>query len=857
MEYKELSIIHSPLGNEQPYFQQPFERFPRYPRHNQTVMVGAVIEPVDGGEHVDLLWRRHPAVDSTEETALRYTDFEMIPAVCIGASDSIGNSGCDRYWMAALPGMPGGTQIMYRFRVSSGTQHKETELFHYTVAEETVFDRCESWFADAEGRFVCTLTASAKPDTELHWIWEKSEEKTVTHTVSCLPAPEKASDQSALKILEEYQDSVRLQYCEFEFHISSNPFSLRVEVLGDDANMTLLERVGPVLCSSYQVGNEGRIHRNIAMSFRTDDHEAFFGFGERYNRLNQRGEVVANRVFEQYKNQRLKTYLPIPFFISNRGYGSYVNTDRHIIYDLCAHDPGIWRIDAEIGDSDNLTLQWFFGNPKEILQSFIQRTGAITLPPEWVFGPWMSSNEWNSQERVMKEVAKGDSLDIPASVVVIEAWSDEATFYLWNGAEYLPKPSEQPFRLSDLSFPEEGLWPDPKGMIDTLHKEGKRLILWQIPVIKAFQEGEQVPEQQRRDAAFVEENGLCLREEDGTPYNVRPGWFQNSMVIDLASKKAREWWFAKRAYLMEECGVDGFKTDGGEHIWGYSVRPSEARSRELRESGAAEVQGDSLINTFPAHYLAAYKEAMDSSLGVGNGVTFSRSGYTGVQNTPCHWAGDQDSTWEAYRAVLKAVLNANISGIPFIGWDIGGFSGKIPGPELYLRSAAAAALSPIMQYHSEFLGHRVPHVDRTPWNIADRSGDDHVITVYRLYAKLRMALISYITQEAAWCCSHGEPLMRPLWFDVPEDPVCWKIEDQYRFGRALLVAPVLYEGDVTRKLYLPSGTWEDVWTGEHFPGNRWILRDVPIEIIPVYRDTSAIWPVSPDLFAEYLREWIG
>ncbi len=840
MKHYKLSIQHIPLGNEQPYFQQPFERFPRYPKNNQNVVVGAVIDPVDAAERVDLIWMK-----DGEQTA------GIVSAICVGASDSVGNSGCDRYWIASLPGLPGGTAVSYQLRASNGVSSTETEIFTYTVAKENVYDSYESCFVDEKGRFVMTLSSGEKHAEQLHWIWER-EGETIHTQFSVERTLKGTTDADRLLSISRRGEIECVQYEAMEFQIRRNPFMLQMKPMS--SSDVQIQSAGPISCSAYPVG-DGVIHREITINFTAGDQESFYGFGERYNRLDQSGEVIENRVFEQYRNQRLKTYLPVPFFLSKRGYGNFIKSDRTIRYDMGAQDIGTWGLTAEMGDADALDMFWFFGTPKEIVSGFCRESGGARQPPDWAFGPWMSSNEWNSQKRVLKEVKKSDDLDIPATVVVIEAWSDEATFYCWNEAEYTPKSPEEPMHLDDFSFPEEGLWPDPKGMIDTLHEEGKRLILWQIPIVKAFLEGEEIPEQHIRDAVYVQEQGLCLREADGSPYTVRPGWFHDSMVIDLSAQKAQDWWFQKREYLMKECGVDGFKTDGGEHIWGYSVRPSAARSEELQKTGATEPLGDRLINTYPAHYLEAYKKAMDKSMGKGNGVTFSRSGYTGVQQTPCHWTGDQGSTWEAYRGVVNAVLSANISGIPFIGWDIGGFSGDIPSAELYLRSTSTAALSPIMQYHSEYHDHTIPHVDRTPWNIAECHKDNRVLAIYRLYAKLRMALLPYSIQEASWCCEQGEPLMRPLWFDNPEDEQCWKIEDQYCFGRALLVAPVLHRGETKRRIYLPAGMWKDCWRGESIDGNRWIERDAPLEIIPVYRELSAHWPLSDELFSTYLSTW--
>jgi 1,3-alpha-isomaltosidase len=215
-------------------------------------------------------------------------------------------------------------------------------------------------------------------------------------------------------------------------------------------------------------------------------------------------------------------------------------------------------------------------------------------------------------------------------------------------------------------------------------------------------------------------------------------------------------------------------------------------------------------------------------------VTFSRSGFVGSARYPCFWAGDEDSTWEAFRAAIVAGQQAGVSGIFFWGWDIGGFSGEIPTAELYVRSAAMAAFCPIMQYHSELNWHRRPLRDRTPWNIAERHGDPSVIDVYRRFAKLRERLVPYLAAEARHAVAHALPLMRPLAFDDPADERAWQHPLQYRLGRSLVVAPVTEPAAETWPIYLPAGEWVDLWSGAGYRGGRLIERPTPLEVIPVY-----------------------
>jgi alpha-glucosidase (family GH31 glycosyl hydrolase) len=452
-----------------------------------------------------------------------------------------------------------------------------------------------------------------------------------------------------------------------------------------------------------------------------------------------------------------------------------------------------------------------------VLAKFLKQTGRPKLPPSWIFRPWMSGNEWNTQARVMAEVERSRLERIPVGVVVIEAWSDESTFTAFRDAQYPVHKDGSPHRLADFRFPSGGAWPDPRRMVDELHSRGIKLLLWQIPLLKA----RPAPGSQAAyDQKVMVSRGYAVRQADGRPYRNRGWWFPGALMPDFTSVAAREWWLAKRRYLVDELGVDGFKTDGGEHAWGDDLRYADGS------------RGDAGNNRYPVAYAAAYHELLSSA--GRDGITFSRAGFTGSAAYPCHWAGDEDSTWEAFRASITAGLTAGASGIFFWGWDLAGFSGEIPSAELYLRAAAMACLCPIMQYHSEFNHHRQPSRDRTPWNIAARTGDPRVLPIYRRFAELREALVPYLTEQAALSVKTSKPLMRALFFDAPDDPEIWRWPYEYFFGDDLLVAPVTEPDVESCQVYLPRGEWIDAWTGETHLGPLVVNRRAPLQEIPVY-----------------------
>ncbi|MFD1541409.1 glycoside hydrolase family 31 protein [Nonomuraea guangzhouensis] len=580
----------------------------------------------------------------------------------------------------------------------------------------------------------------------------------------------------------------------------------------------------------WLVGGDGA--RRVRFELALAEGEHVVGFGERFDAVDQRGRRLDAVVFEQYKAQGAhgRTYLPMPFALVVGGaasWGFHVETSRRTWYDVGASRPDRLVVEAEVGPDGEPSVRLYDGEtPAGVLRDFLDEVGRPTELPSWVFRLWASGNEWNTQERVLAEMDRHREHDIPVGALVIEAWSDETTFTAFRGAAY--EPSEEPHRLADYAFPPDGPWPDPKGMVDELHQRDIKVLLWQIPLQKMRPH----PRHQAAvDARQLVENGYGVRQADGRPYRNRGWWFPLALMPDLSSPEVRDWWTAKRAYLVDEVGVDGFKTDGGEHAWGHDLRYADGR------------RGDDGNGLFPVHYARAFGELLER---YGKApVTFSRAGFAGSQPHGAFWAGDEDSTWEAFRSSVRAGITASACGIVYWGWDLAGFSGDLPDAELYLRAAGASAFMPIMQYHSEFNHHRAPIRDRTPWNVAEQTGDDRVLPLFRRLAKVRERLVPYLTGQARQAVGGGAPLMRGLFFDHPDDPRVWERPLQYKLGDALLVAPVTAPGVTELPVYLPRGEWVDVWTGHNHRGGREVTLPAPLDHPPVLC-TAEHWPhLSP------------
>lgn len=545
------------------------------------------------------------------------------------------------------------------------------------------------------------------------------------------------------------------------------------------------ERVASIETYQVETAEDGEIKTFSQQGELNAKH--IWGTGERFHAVDLRESGSDGCVTEQFTNQGEKTYLPIPFFMTENGVGCFRESMLPVRMDF---RDGLMLEQETCGEVLSRD-HWFFGTPAGILCQFLRMTGMPELPPDWAFGVWISANGWNSDAEVDAQLKALRIHDYPADVMVLEAWSDERTFYRWNGHEF---------------------WRDPEDTVRRIRDAGLHPILWQIPVIKRENDGEP-GEWLLEDEREALEKRYCVFCQDGTPYRIPNGvWFSGSLLPDFTNPDAVDWWFRKRKYLLD-MGIEGFKTDGGEFLLDDNVRLYNG------------LNGKEAHNLYPSQYIGAYQHFLKEN-GV-HGVTFSRADWTGAQTRPIHWAGDQVSTWSELRAQLRAGISAGLSGLMLWSFDIGGFAGELPSAELYLRATAMGCFCPIMQWHSEprsgqfYATHEAGFVnDRSPWNLAEKLQNPEIMTISRKFARIRKELQPYLIRESAYCANAGRPLMAHLCLCYPEDPRSCACEDQYMLGRDLLVCPITEEGRESRRVWLPAGHWKHRFTGAEYVGGQ-------------------------------------
>ncbi|MBU9713877.1 TIM-barrel domain-containing protein [Evansella tamaricis] len=798
-----IIIHHKPLGNENVYEQLPYERTPRNPLIGERVKVRANVWPLETNDNV------------------------FIKKWCNGIETDI-ECQLEReksIWEGDL-GEVIEEDVAYQFYVKNHTAIKaKSKVFYFKP-------RMETYVKIIHG-------VKRERDRLLILVEEAFEGK---QFIISIHADSKQVKLDVKLTHEEQKDFIPLEKAsrfdlnQFDVSLTEKP---SLSITSKDKSWSLQSSLTiPFL--EWEMDKETMIY-SVKWNFLSPLEERFYALGERYKTLEYRGERLDCYVYNQYRDQGNKTYMPVPFFLSTMGYGCYVPTSNYTMFDFASTLSTIWSVSEEVtgnGTTSLSKLVFYLGQIPDVCSSFMKETGPPALLPAWALGPWMSSNNWDRESIAREQVELTKKYQIPSTVIVLEQWSDEATYYIFNDAIYDVNSGKTAHQYEEFRFPAWGRWPNPKGMINDFHKEGLRVILWQIPIQKYL--NKQQHKQKEMDEKHMIEQGFAVRHSDGTPYRIPEGWFKESLLMDFSNREGKQWWFEKRKYLLD-IGVDGFKTDGGEFVFGNDVQFYDGR------------KGNEMRNEYPNDYVKAYYEFANEGKN-GDALTFSRAGYTGAQQFPAHWAGDERSTFDAFKNSLIAGLSAGLSGIIFWGWDLAGFNGDIPSSELFIRSSAMAAFCPIMQYHAESKGEF--NQDRTPWNIAERTGEEKAISGYRFYANVRMNLLPYLYHQALLSTREYKPMMRAMVYSFPKEPECHHLYDQYMFGEDLLVAPVIEEGATERFVYFPRGNWVSLWDDIVVTGPCRKRISADLTEIPVYVREGAMLLFNTDKSGK-LGSWVG
>ncbi|MBA8815813.1 alpha-glucosidase (family GH31 glycosyl hydrolase) [Microbacterium halimionae] len=808
-------VFHDPHGADELYATEPTERAPRDPMAGENVTVRATTWPIASGQSVWVTWSLNGVTQTPKGAAYDY------------------NSGNNTYWRLELGTFARGDVVEYTVNADvNGSGQKSTGSFSFATTSWSTVTNVVSYVDNGTSIDIVTGDSAGDFTPKVRFAFPRLDGFDVQ--IAPNGAGLDLSGVSGYSVTDG-SSQLTISTSELVLRIDKNPY--RLSVYKGDGTTLITRQYDPATFRNIGWASDGATTvTKIEDHYLTPTGERFEGFGERYDRLDHRGTDVHNYVYNQYQDQGAtrRTYYSVPYFANSAGYGVHVPSTRYAIFNLATYrtDMAGFTVDTGGALDSTLTYQIFTGDQTAMLDDYTAETGRPLLPPKWAFGLWGSANEWNTQAEVDAWLAQVENSGIPHSALVLEQWSDEATFYLWKDAQYTPAAGSGALDYNDLTFPTGGAWSDPEQMIADAHDQNIRVILWQIPVLKeSFTSNpSEAPQQHINDKAYAQSQGYLVEDGAGQPYRIPTGqWFGDSTVPDFTSAAATDWWMNKRQYLLD-LGVDGFKTDGSEALFGRDLQVADGR------------RGDEMHNAYPNEYTRAYNDYVQQETG-GDGTIFSRAGTSGGQSQSIFWAGDQASTFGAFQEAVRAGLSAGQSGVPFWAWDLAGFTGSFPTAELYLRSTSQAAFSPIMQYHSE-KSDPSPSEARTPWNVQSRTGNTSVVPTFAKFANVRMNLIPYLYTEADDSATTGVPMMRAMSLAFPGDAAAAGSDQQYMFGSQLLVAPITTQGQTVKDVYLPEGEWYDFWNGGPATGAGVKQYYAGTDGIPVYAKAGAVIPLN-------------
>ena len=468
----------------------------------------------------------------------------------------------------------------------------------------------------------------------------------------------------------------------------------------------------------------------------------------------------------------------IPFVLSSNGYGFLWNNPS---IGAVTFGKNVTQWTAQ---STKQMDYWITAGdtPAEIEEAYADATGKVPMMPEYGMGFWQCKLRYMTQEEILEVAREYHRRKLPVDVIVVD-------FFHW--------PHEGDWKF-DLDY-----WPDPEKMVRELKEMGMHLMV----------------------------SIYLTRSEQGK----RLGQLGNAAIIDVTNPDGREYVWSKIKKNYYEKGIHIFWLDEAEpEFTGYEF----SHYRYFR--GADMEVG----NIYPREYARMAYEGMEKE-GQKNILNLLRCAWAGSQRYgTLVWSGDIDSSFRSLRNQLAAGLNMGISGIPWWTTDIGGFhGGNIYDPkfhELLVRWFEFGAFCPVMRLH----GYREPF--KAPLGTTGggkhNSGAENEVwsygeEVYKIcekYIHLRERMRPYVRQIMEEAHEKGTPAMRPLFYDFPEDKKAWDIEDEYMFGPDLLVAPVLYEEQRERTLYLPEGLWRNINDGQEYEGGREITVSAPLDQLPVF-----------------------
>jgi alpha-glucosidase len=538
--------------------------------------------------------------------------------------------------------------------------------------------------------------------------------------------------------------------------------------------------------------------------------ESFFGLGDKPTELNLRGKRLKNWNTDAYSfawNQD-PLYRSIPFYISlndNIAHGIFFDNTFKAQFDFGAEDKTKTSFWADGGE-----LQYYYihgPHMMDVVKSYHILTGTHPMPPLWALGYHQCRWSYYPEAKVRKITTGFRENKIPCDGIYLDIdYMDGYRCFTWNRKYF----------------------PDPKKMISELAAEGFKTVVIIDPGIRVddnysvFKEG-------KANRYF------CRRSDDYfMEGHVWPGRCQ---FPDFTNPDVRTWWGGLFDELVE-MGVAGVWNDMNEPaVFGAGTFPDDVRHQYDGHRGSHR----KAHNVYGMQMVRATYEGLRAIMKNKRPFTITRAGYSGVQRYSSVWTGDNVASWEHLKLGNIQCQRLSVSGIPFCGTDIGGFSGE-PDGELFTRWIQMGTFSPFMRAHSAG-----DTKEREPWSFGEP-----FTAINRKFIELRYRLIPYLYSTFWEHHRYGFPILRPVVMQEQDVLLNHFRQDEFTYGDKILICPVLEPGQTSRNVYLPKGKWYDFWSNEIVDGGQEVPVATPLDIIPIFVKAGSVIPEYPVM--QYIGE---
>lgn len=534
--------------------------------------------------------------------------------------------------------------------------------------------------------------------------------------------------------------------------------------------------------------------------------EAFYGLGDKTGFLNKRGYeyVMWNTDDPAPQMDNFKSlYKSIPFFITLRDdavFGLFYDNPYRSCFDMGKESDEYYWYGAADGNLDYYLIAG--DSMAEVVGGYTYLTGTAPLPQKWTLGYQQCRWSYMSDAEVRSVAQHMRKCGIPCDAIHLDIdYMDRYKVFTWT--------------------PDQERYPDPERLISDLADDGIKIVTIIDPGVKV-EEGYSVYDE-------GVEKGYFAKTPEGDIY-VNEVWPGDAVYPDFGKKEVRSWWGKNQQFLLDK-GVRG--------VWNDMNEPASFRGQlppDVVFTDEDEISNHARMHNLYGHNMAkATYEGLKERDGR-RPFVITRACYAGTQKYSTAWTGDNHSIWAHLQMVIPQLCNMGLSGMPFVGTDVGGF-GSDCTKELLCRWVEAGCFSPLFRNHSA-MGTRY----QEPWQF-----DEETVRIYRKAVELRYHLIPYYYDLFWEEEKTGLPIMRPLVLHYEKDETARECNTEFLVGRNLLAAPVVTQGDRKKMVYLPAGVWYDYWTGERLESadGKWIVRDAPLDTCPLYVKAGTILPVWP------------